>query len=156
MVQLTSSAGSALVQISVRLATVRLQRRRRRVASRGVARVQVRRPTRAVFDRVPQLVRVTRRIAQKLFTIPPVGGRRGTWVGASFAWHAGLAGSIRSSHPGRKRKKASWLGLGLCFKIKACILTHGVILHALLLPLPTTTLPPPLLYHYYHRHYHHR
>ena len=126
MVRLTRlTAGSALAQKSSLLATIRLRWRSARVASRGVARVQVRRPTRAVFDRVPQLMRVTRRIAQKLFTIPPVGSRRGTWVGASFAWHAGLAGSIRSSHPGRKRKKASWLGLGLCFKIKACILAHG-------------------------------
>ena len=77
VVRRTSTAGSAIAQRSTRLATIWLEWRRRRVASRGVARVQVRRPTRAFFDWVPQLMRVTRRSAQKIFAIPPVGSRRG-------------------------------------------------------------------------------
>ena len=101
-------------------------------------------------------MRVTRRGSQELFAIPPVvssHGFVGTRVICLAGMQAGLGGSTRSSHPGRKRKKASWLGLGLCFKIKAHIAYyHRQYYHRQPTATATTT---STYYRYHYDHYDH-
>ena len=154
------------MQISVRLATVRLQRRRRRVASRGVARVQVRCPARAVFDRVPQLMRVTRRGSQKLFTTPP--GKSSRFVGRRVVCLLGTQASpvrFAARTPADSERRHPGWGWGSALGSRhtywpmggviamACGATNTTRLCLLLLPTTTTTtttITTTTSYYYYY------
>ena len=111
------------------------------MAARGVARVQVRRPARAVFDGVPQLMRVTRRGSQELFAIPPAVSSHGfvgtrDLLGSHASWPRKFDPQLA---PGPEAEEGVLVG------VRAVLQDQGA--HCLL---PPPVLPTPAYCYCYH------